>query len=234
MQAVILSAGEGTRLNPLTKNVPKVMVPIKGKPLLLWHIEHLKKFGIKDIFINLHYLPNAITDYFQNGKKFGVNISYSFEKHLLGTGGGLTQFRKKLHGTFFLLYGDVFIDINIKKLYDFHLNKKADVTMVVTKTDHPADSDLANFFSDMRLNKLHFKPHKRLPKTPFGLSAVYMINASVLPVASKKPFALEKGFLLKLQKKGGSIFCYETQEFVKDIGTPARYKFVKRWQEKLP
>lgn len=229
MQAVILSAGKGTRLSPLTKSMPKVMVPIKDKPLLEWHIEHLKKFGIKEIFINLHYLPDAITGYFKDGKKFGVRIFYSYEKNLLGTGGGVSQFREKLHGTFFLLYGDVFTNINIKKLYDFHLAKKADVTMVVSKTDHPQDSDLVSFFPDCRLNKLYFKPHRRLPETPFSLSAVYMINTSVLPNLSKKPFALEKDFLAKLHKQGGSIFCYKTEELVKDIGTPERYEFVKNF-----
>lgn len=227
MQAVILSAGEGTRLHPLTKNMPKVMVPIQGKPLLQWHIEHLKKFGINEIFINLHYLPNSITDYFKNGEDFGVKITYSYEKNLLGTGGALTQFKKKLNGTFFLLFGDVFTDINVAKLYDFHQTKKAQVTVVVTKTDHPVDSDLASFFPDMHLKKFHFKPHKRLPETSFGLSGIYMIESSVLSMLPDQPSGLEKDFLSKLDKTGEPIFFYETQEFVKDIGTPERYEFVK-------
>lgn len=228
MQAVILSAGKGTRLNPLTKSVPKVMVPIKGKPLLEWHIEHLKKFGIKDIFINLHYLPNFITDYFGNGEKFGVNILYKYEKNLLGTGGGVAQFKNKLRGTFFLLYGDIFTNINIKKMYKFHKAKKAKVTMVVSKTDHPADSDLVSFFPDCSLDNLFLKPHEKLPETPFSLSAVYMIEPEVLPDSVKGPFELERDFLTDLHKKRGSIFCYETSEIVKDIGTPQRYELVRK------
>src|SRR3989344_6393127 len=105
MQAVILSAGVGTRLRPLTNTLPKVMVPIQGKPLLQWHIEHVRKFGIREILINLHYLPNIITDYFKDGEKFGVKIIYSYEEKLLGSGGALLPFKRFITDTFFLLYG---------------------------------------------------------------------------------------------------------------------------------
>ena len=91
MKAVILAAGKGERLSEITKNIPKPMIEFKGKPLLEHNIELCKKFGIEDIYINLHHLPGMIKDYFGNGEKFGVKIQYSFEEELLGTAGAVKR-----------------------------------------------------------------------------------------------------------------------------------------------
>jgi NDP-sugar pyrophosphorylase family protein len=99
-QAVILSAGIGTRLRPLTDNLPKVMAPIGGKPLLERHFEQFKKYGIKEFFINLHYLPEKITDYFGDGSKWGIKIVYKHEPEILGTAGGVKNFEGVLKNNF--------------------------------------------------------------------------------------------------------------------------------------
>src|SRR3989344_5482787 len=117
MQAVILSAGKGTRLYPLTKKIPKVMIDIQGKPLLEHHILLLHKYGINEIFINLFTLPDISKNYFRDGSKFGVRIRYSVESKLIGTAGSLRNFREKLKSDFFVLYGDVFMQANLKKMF---------------------------------------------------------------------------------------------------------------------
>ena len=91
MKAFILAAGKGKRLKPITNNIPKPLIEIKGKPLLEWSLIKLRRAGIKEIVINLHYLGDQIVDYFGNGKKLDLKINYSFEKRLLGTGGALIQ-----------------------------------------------------------------------------------------------------------------------------------------------
>ena len=96
MQAVILAAGKGTRLYPLTKKIPKVMIDILGKPLLEHHILLLRKYGVTEIFINLFTLPDKIKNYFDDGKKFGVKIKYAIEPKLLGSAGALHNFKKKI------------------------------------------------------------------------------------------------------------------------------------------
>ena len=227
MQAVILSAGEGTRLRPLTNTLPKVMVPIQGKPLLQWHIEHVRKFGIREILINLHYLPNIITDYFKDGEKFGVKIIYSYEEKLLGSGGALLPFKRYITDTFFLLYGDVFTNININKLEKFHRGKKAEVSIVVRKTDHPKDSDLVAFSDELRVINFYFKPHEKLPTTMYGLAAIYMFDPTVLQLLPQQsPYDLARDFLPKIYKDNRAIFCYNTEAFIKDIGTESRYNHV--------
>ncbi len=227
MQAVILCAGKGTRLNPLTETLPKVMLPVGGQPLLGRHIKHLKKYGINEIFINLHYLPDSITDYLGTGEKFNVKITYSNEKELLGTGGALNSFKKTLKKTFFLLFGDILTQLDIDKLLKFHKEKNADITAVVAETDHPLDSDLVSFSPDFKIGKIYFKPHKNKPETGYGLAAVYMIEAEALGSLPEGTFEFEKGFLQKLVEEGKSVYAYMTNELVKDIGTPERYAKVK-------
>lgn len=228
MQAVILCAGKGSRLNPLTNDLPKVMLPVLGEPLLSRHIKHLKRFQIHDIFINLHYLPESITDYLGNGERFGVKIVYSKEEKLLGTGGALSPLKKKLSGTFFLLYGDILTSIDIDKLYKFHKQKKADVTAVVSETDHATDSDLVTFSQDNLVDNLYLKPHTKMPNTGFGLAAVYMVESKILDLLPDGVFDFEKGFLKLLVDLDKKVYVYPTTELVKDIGTPERYAKVNK------
>ena len=101
MKAFILAAGLGTRLRSLGLDMPKVMVPIGGKPLLEYHLELFKRQGIREFIVNLHYLPEKITDYFGDGSRFGVSITYSLEPELLGTAGAV----KKMEANLRLFFG---------------------------------------------------------------------------------------------------------------------------------
>ena len=96
MKAIILAAGKGERINNITQTIPKPMIVVNGKPILQHNIELCKKFGITDIFINVHHLSDIITDFFGNGEKFGVNISYSIEETLHGTSGAVRKIAKDL------------------------------------------------------------------------------------------------------------------------------------------
>ena len=104
MKALILCAGKGERLKPLTAAIPKPMIQIKNKPVLEYLIMLCKKHGIKEIAINTSYLPEKIKECFANGEKFGVKIIYSFEKELLGTAGALNNFRDFFNESFFVIY----------------------------------------------------------------------------------------------------------------------------------
>ena len=106
MKALILAAGKGERLGDITKNIPKPMIEVSGKPILEHNIGICKQAGIKDLFINLHYLPDRITEYFQDGKKYGVNLTYLYESEILGTAGALFPIINKLSDPFMVIYGD--------------------------------------------------------------------------------------------------------------------------------
>jgi NDP-sugar pyrophosphorylase family protein len=91
MKGMILAAGEGKRLRPLTEHVPKPMLPLAGRPLLEHIITHLRDCGITELAINLHHLPGAVMDYFEDGSRWGVSLRYSLEEHLLGSAGGVKR-----------------------------------------------------------------------------------------------------------------------------------------------
>src|SRR5579859_6630731 len=165
MMAVILAAGEGTRMGKLTEKLSKVMLPIQGKPLLEYHINHLKKFGVTNFYINTHYLPESIMNYFHYGEKWGVHITYSYEKELYGTAGALQPFRHSLNESFILLFGDVFTTINVTQLENFHKKHQASMSIVVHPTTHPQDSDLVIIGDGNKIKNLYCKPHDVLPLT---------------------------------------------------------------------
>ena len=117
MKAMILAAGFGTRLRPLTDKVPKPMVPILNRPILEHTIHLLRTHGITDITINLHHQPEMITDYFGDGEKYGVQLHWSHEPEILGTAGGIKKAQQWLDGeSFLVINSDVVTDINLSKV----------------------------------------------------------------------------------------------------------------------
>lgn len=228
MKAVINCGGKGTRLPEVSTIIPKPMVEINGKPLLLWHIENLKKYGIHDIYITLHHLPEKIMNYFEDGKNFGVTISYSIEKELLGTGGALLPIKDHLDKDTILIYGDIVSQINFKKLSDFHKKKKALVTAVVHPSSHPEDSDLVTFDKNSKLLTLNKKPHITIPASPYNLAALYVFSPDALKyLTMTPPFDIAQDVLPLILSKENRVFCYNTNEFIMDAGTPERLKKIK-------
>src|SRR5271157_2694882 len=131
MRAFILAAGYGKRLEPLTKAVPKPMVPVANKPIMQYNIELLRKYGIKDLIANIHYFPEQIENYFHDGSAFGVNLTYSYEEELLGTAGGVKRMSElcRVKETFVVISSDVLTDVNLSKMIQFHKKKKSIATI---------------------------------------------------------------------------------------------------------
>jgi len=120
MQVVILAGGLGVRLRPITTKIPKPMADVKGKPFLHYLLEYIKSFGYKKFLILAGYLGEIIEDYFGTGHTRGININYSYDKELLGTGGALKNAENRLDNDFFLVNGDTFLKIDyteLEKLY---------------------------------------------------------------------------------------------------------------------
>ena len=229
-QAVLLSAGLGTRMRALTEkmNIPKVMTPLLGKPLLEWHIEALKKYRITEFFINLHYLPDAIQSYFGDGSKWGVKITYALEEpEILGTAGGIKNFDGMLGENFFALYADTFYEIDYKNLIDFYFSKKDAIGIgTARRTDHPQDSDLAVLDDKSRVIQFFLKPHKELPKDYWGMSAPYIFLNKILQcIPPKKYYEIDHQLVPDFLNHGYGYYAYKLQpdEFRKDIGTPERH-----------
>jgi len=132
MKAMIMAAGFGTRLRPLTDKIPKALIPILNRPILEWNIEYLSKYGIKDIIINAHYHAPQIQDYISSCKIPGVNLTLSPEEEILGTGGGLAKCRAFLEDdTFIVINSDILTNIDLDSAVKDHLESGDPVTMVL-------------------------------------------------------------------------------------------------------
>ncbi len=237
-QAVILSAGFGTRLKEITKDkLPKAMVPLRGKPLLEHHIEQFKKYGVKEFFINLHHLPKKIKEYFGNGSKWGVKIKYNLEKEILGTAGGIKGFESDLASAFFVIYGDIFSLVDYSRMEQsfFKKEKNSLGLELIGDTDHPEDSDLADVNDKLLFKKVYCKPHTSLPKNFKGMRGIYIFRKKVLDyIPENKYYEIDRGLLPDVLKKGEKFYGYEVHgEFLKDIGTIERYHFVENYLKNL-
>jgi len=133
MRAMVLSAGYGTRLGDVTRETPKPMLRLEGRPLLEYIICHLARHSFNQIAVNLHYMPDGIRDYFGDGSRLGVELVYSYEPELLGTAGGVKKMEGFLRAgeAFIIHYGDVLTDQDFTAMLHFHRERKALVTLLV-------------------------------------------------------------------------------------------------------
>ena len=228
MKAVIMAGGKGTRLESLTKGeIPKPMIPIKEKPLLLWQIEELKRYGIVDITMIIGHLGEKISEYFGNGEKFGVKIDYILEDKPLGTAGAFYYLKDRLKDEYFLLlFGDIFFNIDIDKMEAFHKAKKSKVTLFAHPNSHPYDSDLVETDADEKVICFDSKNNKRDYWYDNMVNAgIYILDKSVCEKVHKAVKTdFEKDILALMAASGEAIYAYKSPEYVKDVGTVDRIK----------
>src|SRR3989344_5074106 len=155
MKAVIVAGGMGTRLASVAKDIPKSLVLIGDKPIIEHQIILLKKYGIEEIHLLLGYLGNQVKEYLGSGEKWGVKLRCHQEKVPLGRAGALTQIEKELKEDFLFLSGDIMMNVDIKKLIDWHRQKKdSAASLVVHPSDHLFDSDVVQVDQDGKVVSL--------------------------------------------------------------------------------
>ncbi len=230
----LLSAGLGTRLRPITDTIPKVMVSFDGTPLLEHTILLLRDQGFRKFVVNLHYLPQAIIDHFGNGERFGVEIIYTDEREeLLETGGGLKKMESHLSDTFIVVYGDHLHFYNFRALLDFHERHNALATLVLKRSDLPANGDIAEIDPETnRITVWHPRPHdiEEYGNKYYLNSGLEVFSKRILDfIPPKGPVKLDAQILPLLIKKRTDIYGLPTEENILDIGTPEKYEFAKNW-----
>lgn len=231
MKLVIMAGGKGVRLYPLTKDIPKPMIPLNGKPVLEHIILWAKKQGITDIIICTGHLSNVIEEYFKDGKQLGVRISYSVEKEPLGTGRPLKDIAHLVNEDFIVISGDIVCDINANKLMGFHKKNNADATIVVQDGSHPEESDLIELNKDNSVKKFWLKPHtKETPKISITNASMYVLNPKALNLIPERSYSLERELLPEMHDKGRKVFAYYTKEYIEDMGS---FERMKKVEEKL-
>ena len=151
-QAMVLAAGEGTRLRPLTLHTPKVLLPVgNNRPLIVYILSWLKFHGIDEVTINLHYLGDKIKAFLDDGSRYKIKVSYSPEPAILGTAGGVKRLENFFDGTFVVVYGDILTDFNLKDMILFHRRKKAIATLAIVKVSMLKMSGLLRWMTMVEL-----------------------------------------------------------------------------------
>src|SRR5215203_835929 len=155
MKAMILAAGLGTRLRPLTNTIPKPLLPVGGTPLIVWNLLLLKRHGFRDVVINLHHLGPLIEQALGDGSKFGLRILYLKEPMILGTGGGIKQAEPYFCGEpVLVLNGDTLIELDLSALCAFHLERQAAATLVLREDPDAARWGLIEVGPDQRILRI--------------------------------------------------------------------------------
>ena len=154
----ILAGGFGTRMSHIFPDTPKPLIPVSGTPILEHIINECAKFGLTEILLVLHFGEEKIRQYFGNGEKFGVEITYYTEKVPLGTGGALLSVKGLMAPQFLVLYADVYCDVNLSKFMNFHDQSNGSVSILVHPNSHPYDSDLVVLDTNNRVIEISAHP----------------------------------------------------------------------------
>jgi histidinol-phosphate phosphatase family protein len=230
-QVAILAGGMGTRLRERSGGLPKPMVPVLGKPVLHHQIELCRKHGLTEIALLVQHRHEKISEYFGNGSEFGVSLRYAIEDDPRGTAGALRDALPMLADRFLLLYGDTFMDVDLRKLWSAHAASGAAGTLFLHPNDHPQDSDLVDIDSHGAVRAILPYPH------PEGREARNLVNAAlyvlertgledVTPELGKADIA--KHMFPRMLELGRRLHGYVTPEYIKDMGTPERLDKVER------
>ncbi|HTS20094.1 MAG TPA: nucleotidyltransferase family protein [Verrucomicrobiae bacterium] len=224
MKAFILAAGLGTRLRSLGLDVPKVMVPIGGRPLLEHHFELFKRQGIREFIVNLHYLPEKITDYFGDGSKFGVSITYSHEPELLGTAGAIKKMDSELRdGTFIVFYGDNLVRVDFGPLLEFHRARRAQATVALFASPEPWTGGVVETNSNGRVVRFVEKPDRKQVSTNLISAGILVLDPHVLDeIPAGQFYDFGKDVFPKLLAEGRPVYAMEPKAYIQDVGTPER------------
>jgi len=232
--AVIQAGGKGTRLKSLTKDkLPKPLLKINGRPMIEWQIENAQKYGIREFVLIVGHLGEKIKEYFQDGARLGIHLTYIEEKEPLGSAGALYYLKDMLHNeNFILIFGDVMFDMDMERMVRFHEKQNAIATLAVHPNTHPHDSDLVMMNDDGQITGFDAKTNDRMHwYKNLVNSGIYVLSAR-LAENIKKPqrLELEKDLILPVIGTG-KVYGYHTTEYIKDAGTPERFNEVGREQK---
>ena len=240
MKIVIMAGGKGTRIAELFPNIPKPLIPVDGMPILEREIRSLASQGFKDLILTVGYLADKIMDYFGDGRQLGVKIDYFVEETPLGNAGALFQLREKIgEEPFFLLNADAAFDVDFNRMLEYHKKYGGLVTLFTHPNSHPYDSGLIIADQDGHVEKWLSKEDERPQWYNNRVNAgLHIIDPVVLEMSLKNlDIDSMTGFpkgkidldrqILKPLCGTGKMFCYDSPEYVKDMGTPERYHQVE-------
>jgi NDP-sugar pyrophosphorylase family protein len=233
-QVAILAGGLGTRLRPYTETIPKPMIDINGKPFLSYKLAQLKEFGIREVLLCTGYLGNIIEDYFGNGGKIGMNLSYSHEKEPLGTAGAIKNAEHLVTSDpFILMNGDTYMNLNLLELLSFHFKEGFPLTMAVSNATNPREQELIEIENGTvsafyKRGTNEHTNHIKENKSPLINSGVYVMSKKIFPlIPSGRKCSLENEIFPYFKGVAAGFFW---EGYMKDLAT---MQFCKEFEQDL-
>lgn len=232
MKALVLAAGAGTRLRPLTDTCPKPMLPVAGRPLLEWTLGWLRRYGVREAALNLHHLPDVVREGLGDGSRFDMRLQYAYEPELLGTSGATHGFPGFFDEPFLVIYGDLLMDLDLDDLIGFHRERSALMTLALKRTRTPHSQGMIEVDEAGRVLRFVEKPQV-WDGGDTANAGVYVCEPGV--AARIPPGFSDFGhdIIPRLLHDGLPVYGRPLRGYLLDIGTPAAYAQAQvDWAEK--
>jgi len=224
VQAIVLVGGEGTRLRPLTLGTPKPMVPIMNVPFLARTMERLYEAGIRDVILPAGYMPQAIVDYFGDGSRLGMKITYVIEETPLGTAGALKNVEQHITGKFFVLNGDVLTSLDLRAMLDFHEGKGGLGVLHLIPVEDPSAFGCVVHDANGRVSSFVEKPPKGQEPTNEINAGTYLLEREILDfIPAGRNVSIERETFPQVIAAGKDLYAYTTNDYWIDLGRPEHY-----------
>jgi NDP-sugar pyrophosphorylase family protein len=226
VKALILAAGLGTRMRPLTEEMPKCLLPVGGRPLIAHLLELLERHGIREVFINLHWHAATIREALGDGGAFGVEITYLEEDELSGTAGPIRKLARQLRDDgFIVLNGDNLTNLDISALIAFHRQSGAELTVALhrEKREDLGEKSVVETDAAGRITSFIEKPKDAQIATEWSSGGVYVFEPALIGYIPTRPYDLGHDLLPLLLAESRRVYGYRSDYYLVDIGTPAAY-----------
>ena len=226
IRAMVMAAGAGTRLRPLTLTVPKPMVPVANRPVLEYTLINLRRHGIREVVLNLHSYPQLIRDYFKDGSSWGLHIDYSYEPKLLGTAGGVKKVEKFLRGgTFLVMSGDGLTDVNLTDLLSFHKKRGSKATMGLKPVEAQFDYGVTLTDRKGKITRFYEKPKWSDVFSNQVNTGIYVFEPEILDQIPKgKIYDFGHELWPKLLRARYPIYGFPVTHYWCDVGNLNEYR----------
>ncbi|SJZ43474.1 nucleotidyltransferase family protein [Selenihalanaerobacter shriftii] len=216
---ILMAGGLGTRLRPLTDDIPKPMLTVGNKPILEIIIDQFKEYGYHNFLIAVNYKSEIIESYFGNGSKFGANIDYIRENKRLGTAGALKLAEDKLNGKpIFVMNGDILTEVNFRSFMAFHQNNKFDLTMATRKYEYQSPYGVVNI-DEVKVRSLEEKPSYYY----FINAGIYCLNPEMIKYIPKNDFFDITDVINSALNDSNNVGSFPIREYWIDIGQKKDY-----------
>lgn len=224
MKAVVMAGGFGTRLRPLTEKLPKPMAPVANRPMMEHVVRLLAREGIGDLEVLLHFFPEKITGFFGDGSPWGVRMHYVNAEADYGTAGAVKNAEDRLSGPFLVISADILTDFDLSKAIDFHKERKAALTIVLTRVPNPLQYGIVITEDDGRIVRFLEKPTWGEVFSDTINTGIYIIEPEVLGlIPEKKNWDFSKNLFPAMLSRGDRLFGYIAEGYWKDVGNLDEY-----------